>query len=427
MGRCHSVESSDTSGSCAPLNASAAVLFFPGPCTCFPVSLPLRASGAWCMAAFDLPVNDAWLSAIVHNDSGSTRMRSAMERADRDAASTTPAPIHIPSISEPDPEHLPQFVSNVPPIVTRLLVETAPFLTRLRWALQVISWKSGSYSESWLALAGLWAVCVWLHFTVRWVFSSPQNVILILTGPSVDRYFLPVLLCAPYIVAAIYSRLRISKLSSPSDVESIATESTIQAALSDVSIIYHLLPARPTIIRHQLPPLAIVRLLLVSYLIYILTVWVLPPNALIALAGSFALTWRAPWARTIRGILLSNGWVRFLSRRAFQLSTGTASAIEMSSDLHTQSRSSATAKGSAVPNLDVPEDVPPPSKLRVRFTVQENQRWWMGLDWTAALVPQERASWTSAPPALKPVPPPMAISLPASTVVYLPLPGKVRT
>lgn len=28
-----------------------------------------------------------------------------------------------------------------------------------------------------------------------------------------------------------------------------------------------------------------------------------------------------------------------------------------------------------------------------RFEVHENQRWWMGLDWTSALLPQERPSW----------------------------------
>jgi Integral peroxisomal membrane peroxin len=33
--------------------------------------------------------------------------------------------------------------------------------------------------------------------------------------------------------------------------------------------------------------------------------------------------------------------------------------------------------------------------LRFTFTVYENQRWWMGLDWTAALLPGECPSWCS--------------------------------
>lgn len=31
--------------------------------------------------------------------------------------------------------------------------------------------------------------------------------------------------------------------------------------------------------------------------------------------------------------------------------------------------------------------------VEVQFTVFENQRWWVGLDWTHALLPGERASW----------------------------------
>lgn len=124
------------------------------------------------MAAFDLPVNDVHLAHIFREDP--TRMRSAMERAE-----ATGVPVIPPRTApEPDPEHLADFVSSVPPVVTRLLVETAPFLSRLRWALQVVSWKSGSYSESWLALAAFWAICSWLHFTVRYVLVlHPTNVI----------------------------------------------------------------------------------------------------------------------------------------------------------------------------------------------------------------------------------------------------------
>lgn len=112
------------------------------------------------MAAFDLPANDPRLSAIFHHDPEG--MRSAIERARVASTSMPPTPI-----SEPDPERFVDFISSVPPIVTCLLVELAPFLSRLRWALQVVSWRTGSYPDSWLALAAFWAICLWLSFTVR--------------------------------------------------------------------------------------------------------------------------------------------------------------------------------------------------------------------------------------------------------------------
>lgn len=31
--------------------------------------------------------------------------------------------------------------------------------------------------------------------------------------------------------------------------------------------------------------------------------------------------------------------------------------------------------------------------VELLFTCMENQRWWVGLDWTHALLPGERASW----------------------------------
>jgi hypothetical protein len=117
------------------------------------------------MAAFDLPVNDNSLAAIFRQDP--ERMRSAIERAQNASASMPPA-----SVMEPDPERPADFVSSVPPIITRLLVDLAPFLSRLRWTLQVISWQSGSYSDSWLALATFWIVCFWLSPTVRYAVSS---------------------------------------------------------------------------------------------------------------------------------------------------------------------------------------------------------------------------------------------------------------
>lgn len=46
----------------------------------------------------------------------------------------------------------------------------------------------------------------------------------------------------------------------------------------------------------------------------------------------------------------------------------------------------------------------------------ENQRWWMGLDWTAALLPNERPSWCTT--NLQAISPPSSFSLPPPTTVF---------
>ena len=70
---------------------------------------------------------------------------------------------------------------------------------------------------------------------------------------------------------------------------------------------------------------------------------------------------------------------------------------------------------------------PPPVRsmsepLFFRFELQENQRWWMGLDWTSALLPQERPSWCDA--YLNPSSPPSGFTLPPESTMYLPEPRK---
>ncbi|EOR01170.1 hypothetical protein E3P77_00786 [Wallemia ichthyophaga] len=48
-----------------------------------------------------------------------------------------------------------------------------------------------------------------------------------------------------------------------------------------------------------------------------------------------------------------------------------------------------------------------------RFEIYENQRWWMGLDWTHALLPGERPTWSDS--NLDPVLPPNTFNLPQDT------------
>ena len=68
---------------------------------------------------------------------------------------------------------------------------------------------------------------------------------------------------------------------------------------------------------------------------------------------------------------------------------------------------------------DEDDEIPP---IYFRFEVHENQRWWMGLDWTSALLPQERPSWCDL--HLLPVSPPASFPLPTPSSIVLPNPTK---
>ncbi|KAI3624047.1 hypothetical protein CBS14141_002475 [Malassezia furfur] len=57
-----------------------------------------------------------------------------------------------------------------------------------------------------------------------------------------------------------------------------------------------------------------------------------------------------------------------------------------------------------------------------QFEIYENQRWWIGLDWTAALLPNERPSWSDGDNNA--VAPPSSFTLPATTRTRVPSSAK---
>ncbi len=129
-------------------------------------------------------------------------------------------------------------------------------------------------------------------------------------------------------------------------------------------------------------------------------------RVLIGLVGTIILTYRAPFARLLRAALWRSAFVRWVLYRSWAWLSG----IPMPSPI-----SRPGVGDSAVSKATVA------AKFRFAFTVHENQRWWMGLDWTAALLPGERPSWCSASQA--PLAPPAAFALPAPTTIFLPVDG----
>lgn len=118
-----------------------------------------------------------------------------------------------------------------------------------------------------------------------------------------------------------------------------------------------------------------------------------------ALAGTISLTWRAPWAMVIRAAVWRSAWFRWSIYRSWSFLVGEPVPVKVMSFQPAANSST------------------PVQSLRFLFTIYENQRWWMALDWTAALLPGERPSWCSA--SQHPLLPPNAFSLPENTTVYI--------
>lgn len=156
---------------------------------------------------------------------------------------------------------------------------------------------------------------------------------------------------------------------------------------------------------------------------------------LLLVIGTVALTWCSPWCALIRHSLWQSAFVRRAVRFTWSCLSGQIFfGNAQTSSMHEYGRltlgpngepvafgariddamifaskgSGETIAGGKGGQITRHEDVV------YQFTILENQRWWMGLDWTAALLPQERPSW--ADESNNPVSPPSSFSLPAPKV-----------
>lgn len=283
--------------------------------------------------------------------------------------------------SEQEPIDLAGFVKSVPSPLTTTLVRLSPHITWVRRAIEIISWKS-SWEESWILIAAWWALCLLVGI-------GKQHVI-------------PVLV----VIALAWLKWRSRPLSQSPPV----TGNHIHLVISDLTKIQELTPPR----RHvPLPPLPVLlRVTAILYIPYSVLAFLVRLRVIIAVTGTIMLTWRAPWAITAREGLWSSAWFRWSVYHLWSFISGQPlPPVSQSYPVTTKFKTKTNSKTDGA-------EITPAEPMRFLFTVYENQRWWMGLDWTAALLPQERPAWSTA--SEEPVSPPSAFILPPPTTVYLP-------
>lgn len=278
------------------------------------------------------------------------------------------------------------FVTTVPTPLASELVTLAPYIQAIRHFAQIISWES-SWEESWLALATWWAFCL-------------------LSEPTL-RFFLPLAVTFVLVLRRWTSSTHMSSAMSPP----VITDSALHALVSDLTTIRTLLPSSPLVDSPLPPSFIVLRVLAFIYLPYLILTSFVGLRICIALCGTLFMIHRAHWARHARASITRSAHIRWAFYRLCAFIAGvplpppsSPSPLEASTKI----------RPASVLADDAPKPSPP---LHFLFTVYENQRWWMGLDWTAALLPNERPSWCSS--SLVPLSPPSVFALPSSTTAYV--------
>lgn len=157
---------------------------------------------------------------------------------------------------------------------------------------------------------------------------------------------------------------------------------------------------------------------------------------LLLVVGTLALTWCSPWLALIRHALWRSAMVRRSIRSTIALLSGTSTGYEghfthlgpdadrdpfhSAAAAQSNSTEKSTGSGAAKKDEKAAQNITRHEDVIYQFTVFENQRWWVGLDWTAALLPQERPSWSDE--SNNPVLPPSSFSLPPARMTLKPTP-----
>lgn len=293
---------------------------------------------------------------------------------------------------------------STPPPVLKLLTLTAPLLHSGAILIKLITWQHENGFASLLVLLGWWAVCL----LGRVVALYGANLVLVL------------------YIAVQYVAFRRAK-SAPQRPRSTTTltPATYSTLLEDAQFVAaHLAALRAHVVvpvqtHLSFTPFSAGKsprafstayIALSSYPFYLALTWFLGFKYILLAAGSIVILWEAPFFKALRVLLWRSAAIRWACRitlailsggrgltKEFQrreTGLGVAGLLKSKKKDHKIEEKPVQRKSSArVGELVDSKDEDDGGDVQLQLTVFENQRWWVGLDWTHALLPGERASW----------------------------------
>ncbi|GAA6056715.1 hypothetical protein JCM3770_006482, partial [Rhodotorula araucariae] len=386
-------------------------------------------------------------------------------------SSTTP-----PASDEPSPTDL---LLATPPTLLKLFALSAPVIHVAATFVQLVTWTHPSFFSSLLVLLGWWALCLFGY----WIALYGLNAAVLLV--ILHKYFASARRTKGVPPSSLRHRQRPATLSPAAYAQLINSAHVLAEQVQTfrtevvhpISLHFSLTPLRPST---PAPAYETAWLLVTSYPFYLLVTFLVPLRYLFLVAGSIAILWQAPFFTTLRMLLWRSVFVRWICRLAVGILRGgknirrewgrTRSGLGIPGLIGSHG-GVFSGRGAPISNVveekpvkkprsssvgpGVPVTPPPASPavakasvaapvlpavvaeetalgeeavagegedVQVQFTVFENQRWWVGLDWTHALLPGERASWTD--PDNNPANPPASFVLPPPSVAYVPSPTK---
>ncbi|KAL5340549.1 integral peroxisomal membrane peroxin-domain-containing protein [Aspergillus crustosus] len=286
-----------------------------------------------------------------------------------------------------------------PPPVTRALAYSHPFILPLNTLVGLLTWTTGDSYNSFLLVAGFWAVVLYGDAIILW--AGP---LLVVVGLILGMYW------------RRYSPLSTRAFSTEKHNQATASEGSAHRheSLDEIVEAMRTFTTRCNILLEPLVELtdflstqrtatsATTRPALTTLffrILFVTPIWIaltLPPLYLITtrrvllVVGTIIITYHSRTARVCRVIL----WRSLTIRRICAMITGLSFTLD-ADKAHVMQSHGHAANVATRRRGDS-------SGVRFTFIIYENQRRWLGIGWTYSLFPSERAAWTDE--HLNPVP-----------------------
>lgn len=292
-----------------------------------------------------------------------------------------------------------------PPTITRALAFSHPFLLPLNQIVGLITWTSGDPWESFLVVAGFWAITMYGDIIIR--YAGPLVVVMLVMLGMYSRRYSP-LSSSGWTGEKLKDPKEKSEgnMKHQKSLDEIVETLTMFTSRCNILLepfmqLTDFLSTQRTATSATTRPALIalfIRIILISPLWIGLTLpplYVLTTRRVILSMGTVMLSWHSRPARVTRTLLWRSNFIR----RMVSITTGLTFGI--------QPQVSVAARKGPPPPLpprhksqqDIANSLAAhgqaeSSGVRFTFVVFENQRRWLGLGWTYSLLAYERTAWT---------------------------------
>ncbi|KAG0345891.1 peroxisome- protein [Podila humilis] len=345
----------------------------------------------------------------------------------------------------------------VPASVTLLLSYTSPGIHAFHRLLQLLTWTSDRSVKSFLVLFGWWALCLGtetflifglhgallLYLGHMWIRSrkvskmggqdtNPQSPSP--ATPQSGRFSLS------------SSTSNRSTLLSPTSARHPTTTQVEQAVtLKEIQeILDHWAAWNRTLDRVETffdwsdksKTYTVCALVVLTYIPWLLLTFFVPMRYILVVVGTIAICWRAPWFGVLWAVTMKLQafspllqlipyWPlkpevphsSYQKKKRFSVKDIISRAIGQRKKDDAAGYSVQSYKTST--GYDIEEDH---ATMYYKFVLYENQRWWLGIEWTPMMLPNDRAPWTDD--HLEPTQSKSAFQLPPPHIAHEAIPGQ---